>query len=195
MTIKKSLELAISIVSESNNPDKDEITRALQICHDTLHTMQWTKELVFDACDQFILENQRDITVTDFDHALLPRHTTIKRLFHMTAAEFRDKYYPLLTFARSISSPYRRKSEEEVIQMFVDEFHRVKPHSQEDFAARYDRKRSPCWDTVAKYCGIPHRWTSVLQYLNLKPYPKQERKPTQLSVTSNSELLKKCKKS
>lgn len=196
MTIKSALKTAITIISQSDSPDKDEISRALQICYDTIHTMQWTKELVFDACDQFILDNQRNITTHDFDHALLPRHTTIQRLFGMTAAEFRDRYYPPTPPIRDIHSSYKYESKDEVIQMFVDEFNRIKATSQEDFVERYDRHRSPCWQTAAAYCGMPDQWTAMLEHLGLKKYPKSKRvrRPVQIPVTSNSALLEKCKK-
>ncbi len=198
MTIKTALEISITIISQSDRPDKDEISRALQICHDTLHTMQWTKELVFDACDQFILDNQRDITTHDFDYALLPRHTTIRRLFGMTAAEFRDRYYPLSPRVHSIRSPYRNIDERDVVQLFIDEFHRVKPVSQQDFVERYDNSKSPCWQTVACYCDMPQQWSRLLDYLGLRLYPKSKKKnarvPAKLTVTSNSALLEKCKK-
>lgn len=196
MTIKTALEIAAELVRQSNRPDKAEVIEALSLCRDTLHTMKWTKELIFDACDQFVLEHQRNITTRDFDRKGLPRHPTVERIFHMTAAEFRDRYYPLAPTTRTVMSPYGDLSQEEVARRFVKEFHRIRASSAEDFDHRRRKSASPCWLTVARICGLPDRWSALLNHLGLETYPKvkRAREQTKFSVSSNSALIEKVRK-
>lgn len=73
-----------------------------------------------------------------------------------------------------VSYHYNDKKAEEWIQLFREDYLKIKPHS----AAMYNSKRNenlPGWQTIAKYIGVT-RWLALLEYCELtaiKPIRKQ----------------------
>lgn len=94
MTRKQALLLGISILSK--NKKNNEIVEKLQDILDESKNRLWTKKGVFDAIEQFKLDNSGRVPhAREFDSiGFLPTHTSIKNLFHMTVNEFLDEYYP-----------------------------------------------------------------------------------------------------
>ena len=65
----------------------------------------------------------------------------------------------------SNSSPYGGKSKEKWTEDFIAQFAAIKPESAEQYD-RQRRKKSPSWQTIAKYNG-KKRWTELLSLLGL----------------------------
>lgn len=187
MTIKEALNRAECIINTSNEPDRVEICRKLRLCSDTLHLMKWTKETVMDACEQFIIDNGRGITTKDFELVRMPRHPSIKRLFGMTAADFRDKYFPNPNTELFNHSPYRDVTKQEMIKLFTKEYLRVKPVSGPDFFKRYDNMRCPNFQTVCSKCGIPAQWRLLIETLKLPKFEKVYKRPGSVQFKMSSE--------
>jgi hypothetical protein len=174
MTIQQSIHEARQIILESDSPDREEIAELLEICSKNLHTMKWSKEMVFDACQQFILDNNREITVGDFDRAKLPRHTTIQKLFGMTAAEFRDTYFPMDNKKVHDTSKYRAMKTDRMVAAFRREYGRIQPTSSPDFTKRYNNKKCPNWATLCTRLGLPIRWKVLREALELPVYQREK---------------------
>lgn len=168
--------------------EKEEITEALNLCISELPFAKWTREAIFDACNQFVLEHGR-IRLRDFDEGELPSHPTIKNRFGMTAREFRDTFYPLHTNTPQ-TSLYRDFNREDVVKMFTSEFHRIKARSQVD----YNKRRGesvPTWITAARAIGCD-RWSDLLKSEGLSVY-KQRRERETFIVESTSNIERQIK--
>lgn len=96
LTRKQALERAIEILSIDlgKSEDRQEVVDMLKLIANELPLVYWTEEVVFDAFDQFIIENGRAPfakEVTKEKH--LPSSTTIRKLFNMEIGAFIKKYY------------------------------------------------------------------------------------------------------
>ena len=192
MTRKTALLRAISIIQEMTPQpeDGDELIEKLQLCIDELPFSKWSKDAIFDACDQYCEDNNRTYLITaDFQKAELPSHPTVKNRFGMTLAEFRDKYYPLPS-SRSGRSPYSDKPVEAYNKDFV-EFYKNNYGMR---GAEYNNKRPngyPTWNTLAKMNGLKQSWHTLLSAFELKQTVKP--KPTVISASKSGviEYIKK----
>ena len=182
MTRNEALEYAICLVASSDSSTfiKNEVISQLKRCIRTIAKRKWNEENIFAACDRFYAKHGR-ILMTDFDKNGLPPHTSIKQTFQMTAKEFRDKYYP---FPPGVStrSVLATKSAEEWTQLFVDEYKRLQPKSQQDFNKRRNRA-VPSWITIAHMNGCQN-WGRLLVLTGLKRSPDM---PYHITATSHSQ--------
>lgn len=190
MTRKAALIRAISIISQTTMPlqERDELTRALQLCLDELPYAKWTKEAIFDALDQFCIENGRTwFTLAELDRTGLPSHCIIKWRFGMTAKEFRDRYYPMPPQnERPRKAP--PMSPGELQEDFIKRYRELQPKNGSNYNARRPGN-APSWNVVARAFGLTH-WYELLELCGLK------RVPAKLNVSSRShsgvvELIKK----
>lgn len=191
MTRKQAIIRTIEILNSTPilEEEQEELINKLMSCLDELPFTKWTEAAIFDSCDQFILENRRNIRITDFTRAELPNHTVIKNRFKITAKEFRDKYYPLpLNGAgRYLASGEAQQWKE----LFIADFHRVKPTEQS--AYNLNRARGlPTWATLGKMYGL-HCWSALLAHCGLEPYKRaiKQRSSTEYSVTTISKSEQK----
>lgn len=174
MIRKDALREAIQIVENAGieQSKKDEIIAGLELCIQELPFSHWSKAAIFDACDQWVQEHG-ELHLSAFVSAEMPSHPTIKNRFGMTAKEFRDTYYPISNI--TTRSKYYKLNREEWDRLFIEEFHRLKIRSQED----YNRRRNvelPTWATMAGMHGLV-RWSDLLKELGLKVYGRQHQRP------------------
>lgn len=164
MTRSESLYIAISIISDSNHPEKSKIIEGLQKCIHTLSNRKWTEETIMDACNE-VYQAKGFLLASDFKRKNMPSHTDIAQVFHMTAKQFRDTYYPSKTDVPT-NSPFYTHSISEWTSMFLEDYKRIHPKTQ----AEYNKFRSPSlptWNTIAKMNGVTS-WNSLLILLGLK---------------------------
>lgn len=171
MTRKEAIIEAIGIISaqEEDEQKKKEVIAGLRLCLSELPFAHWSKQAIFDTCDQWIKDHGRSIKVRDFDLDGLPPHPVIKNRFGITAKEFRDKYYPMEPAERRVASMYHDLSTEELNEIFVAEFHRVKARGLH----HYDKSRgrgTPCASTLLR--ANDTTWKGLLKKLGLRCYDK-----------------------
>lgn len=172
MTRKQAIFAAIQALSEDE--DNSEATRILQEISDELPLMTWTCDAITDSVEQFIHDNGRVPTATDFKKKGLPPHTEFPRRFGMTLKEWLDTYYPHEREKKKISISA------EDTELFISEYKRLQPTS----AADYNTRRSPAakgWSTIAKSMQL-HKWRDLLHALSLPVYSQSEKTLPQIKV-------------
>lgn len=181
MTRKNALNYAISLIKKEDIDEnvKKELIDALQLCISELPYSKWSKEAIFDACDQYCYEHKRKyLLMTDFKTSELPSHPTIENRFKMSALEFRDKYYPLPT-DNTTRSRYSFQKIEAYKKEFINEFKRINAKSATDFNQRRD-KNIPTTITMQKMCEVSS-WNDLQKLLKIGKY-----EPKYIHVISNS---------
>lgn len=171
MTRKDAIKKAMGYISKSNIDNKKEILKKLELCVLELPYAKWSKEAIFDACNQFTHENNGIIRLADFANYGLPAPSTIENRFKISLRDFRDTYYPIPKPHQSRSSPYWLKSDEEMISDFITEFNKIKPRNGSSYN-KLKNKSLPTWITVGKRVKI-NKWLELLKYCNLKPEKHQ----------------------
>ncbi len=161
MTRKQALTLAMQALSGSERGE--EAITVLRALRDELPMDRWTDAAIRDSVEQFVLDNGRVPTVTDFKKRGLPPHPVIKNKYGVTLRDWLRENYPAVDSSQEES---RAAATEE----FTQEYLRNKPQS----AAEYDRKRkqgSPCWYTVARY-NQTRSWRALLNKLELPVFTR-----------------------
>ena len=158
MTRKQALSAAIETLNAAGQTEAAEILHKLS---GELPFFSWSKEAIFDAVDQFILDHGRAPTTTDFKKRGLPPHTVIKRRFGVTLLEWLDQNYP------TVKTPLD-ELHAQATQDFIREYLRIQPVSAEDYNARRTHP-SRGWYAIAKY-NHTRRWRILLEKLNLPIY-------------------------
>lgn len=173
MTRKNALKEAIKVVENAKmDPEtKVEIIEKLNLCIEELPFAKWSKEAIFDACDQFKEEHGDIVTTAAFGRAGLPSHTTIKHRFGMTAKEFRDKYYPLPPIDKSKYASYPMP---EALKDFRKEFVRCGARTREEYD-HLREKTYPCSATILKIAGTKS-WPELIAMTDTRIPPKQKKK-------------------
>lgn len=178
MTRKKALKQAIRIIkqSDADKEIKAILIEKLQLCIDELPFTRWTQAAIMDACEEY-RDIHGNITLRDFDNRKeLPSHTMIKYRFGMTAAEFRDKYFPL-TYDEKKFTPANRKK---VIKAVKDEIVSKQLFLCKQYDANRDRSL-PCYATLVKRYGIK-TWSEFLASQSIT-VPKKNQLPSSVSFT------------
>ena len=161
MTRKQALALAIRLIRENGtHPEAAEILYTLS---EELPITRWTDEAIQDAVEQFILDHDRNPTVTDFKKRGLPPHTVIQNKYGITLRNWLDRNHPSLL-------PSQEEAKAEATEHFIRDYQRVQPASGEE----YNHKRTPgtpCWYTIAGYNQV-HCWRGLLNKLGLPVYSK-----------------------
>lgn len=172
MTRKQALSAAIETLNAAGQTEAAEILHKLS---GELPFFSWSKEAIFDAVDQFILDHGRAPTTTDFKKRGLPPHTVIKRRFGVTLQEWLDQNYP--TEKTSLDELHAQATQD-----FIREYLRIQPVSAEDYNARRAHP-SRGWFAIAKY-NHTRRWRILLEKLNLPVYNNRDvpESPPQLKV-------------
>ena len=162
MTRKQALEFAIQALNEAGQTEAAEILHKLS---EELPFFSWSEDAIFDAVEQFILDNGRVPTTTDFKKRGLPPHTVIKRRFGVTLQEWLEQNYPTV-------KPPLDELQAKATEDFIKEYLRIRPTSAEDYNARRAHP-SRGWFAIAKY-NHTRRWRILLEKLNLPVYNNRD---------------------
>ncbi|MCL2703166.1 MAG: hypothetical protein FWE91_06120 [Defluviitaleaceae bacterium] len=167
MTRKQALYKAMEVITDANTNAK------IQEILDDMPFTKWSERTIMDTLDQFVLDNGRNPTATDFKVKGMPPHPVIKLRFGINLKEFLSKYYP--TIRHSKSQFYYTKTNDEWKDFFIAEYHNIKPTS----SAGYDKNRphsTPCWYTIATMYGVKG-WYTWLNFCDLSPYINRREPP------------------
>ncbi len=184
MTRTEALNIAISAVKSSDLDDdtKETAVRQLQRCVKSVQNKKWSEEKIFAACDKVVAEKGVLLT-SDFNRSGMPSRTAVKNVFGMTATTFRDLYYPV-TGDVSALSPYRGRDVSEWSDIFIGQYRKIAPRTQDEYNARRD-PATPTWLTIAKMNGCAN-WTQLLLKLGLKNPPIRS---FTVTSTSHSQMM------
>lgn len=159
MTRKQALLKAVSILSRTG--ENKEIIALLTDIYNELPLTHWTDKSIKDTVGQFIEDNGRIPTVTDFKRKGMPPHTVIKQKYNITLAEWLEQNFPH-------KKDTYGELKEKYTRQFIADYNRIKPPSQEYFNKnRTGNTRS--WQTVANYHGVKS-WRDLIKALNLPDY-------------------------
>lgn len=179
MTRKEALQAAKRIIQQTELEDKykEEIISKLELCESELPFAKWSEAAIFDACDQYCKEAGRNyLRMDDFQKRGLPSHSAIKNRFGMTAAEFRNAYYPI-----PHASQRKSKTNQERTEQFIRCYKELNPSSADEYNRRRP-KGAFLWQTIAKIHEV-QTWRQLLQKFDLSYQPKI----TKYTVTCSSQ--------
>ena len=174
MTRKQALQRAITELAKS--PEYAEDIRILQEISDELPLIHWSDSSIRDTVEQFILDNGRVPTASDFKKKGMPPHPVIKQKYKITLGEWLEKHYP-------VRKPTYEELKEKYTQMFIEDYYRIKPKSQEEFN-RGKRPETRGWQTVANYHHTKS-WRNLLKKLDLPLYFDMARDHVPVKITVN----------
>jgi len=176
MTRKQALHKALEVLQESG--EFEAITKIHEIIEE-LPLTGWGERTIFDTIDQFVIDNGRNPTATDFIPKGMPPHPVIKLRFGITLGEFLATYYPQPVIDR-----------EKQKRLFISEYERIMPRGACDF----NKKRAdgvPTWGTFAKMFGFS-RWLEWVEFCELErssPTLRVRERGKELSVTGYVDLI------
>jgi hypothetical protein len=160
MTRKQALYAAIQVLE-----DKEVIEKLNEIIGDMPLT-GWSERTIFDTIDQFIIDNGRAPTATDFKKKGLPPHPVIKLRFGINLKEFLNKYYPRKRLCSS--TPYSHKTKEQWLEHFLIDYEKQKPRSAEEYN-KHREEQTPTWATIARMYNIS-TWLEWIKFCDVKRY-------------------------
>ena len=159
MTRKTALNQAIYILSQSEG--NEEIIEKLHDLLEELPIIHWSDKSIHDRVQQFIEDNGRNPTTTDFKKKGMPPHTVIKQKYGIILTEWLEKFYPTV---RPSPEAIRKEYSEE----FIREYSRIKPRSADEYEAKRS-KGAKSWQTVRFRCG-QKSWRGLIRHLELPVY-------------------------
>ena len=173
MTRKQALQRAIEHLSRF--PEYTEEVRLLEEIRRELPLIHWSDRSIHDTVEQFILDNGRPPTASDFKKAGMPPHTVIQNKYKMPLSQWLNENYPT-------PKPSAEELKEEYTQAFLEDYHRIKPRSQYEFN-QHKRPETRGWQTVAAYHNT-RSWRKLLKKLDLPLYfdLKRDHVPANLKV-------------
>ncbi len=174
MTRKQALQRAITLLSE--NPEYAEEVRILQEIGNELPMIHWSDSSIRDTVDQFIIDNGRVPTASDFRKSGMPPHPVIKQKYKITLGEWLEQNYP-------VRKPTYEDLKEKYTKDFLEDYYRIKPKSQEEFNKK-KRPETRGWQTLATYHNTKS-WRNLLKALNLPLYFDMRRDHVPAKITVN----------
>lgn len=159
MTRKQAIFLAIQALSETGQ--NEEAIKVLHTISDELPLIHWSDAAIHDAVEQFIIDNGRTPTVSDFRQKGMPPHPVFKQKYGITLSEWLAMHYPVV-------KPSPEEQRERLTRAFKEEYLRIRPVSAEEYNAKRTAG-SPCWFTVAIH-NHTKRWRGLLETLELPIY-------------------------
>ncbi len=159
MTRKQAIKLAISRLQSDS--DNQEIIEKLEDILSELPLIHWSDKSIRDTVEQFIVDNGRPPTATDFKRAGMPPHPVIKQKYKITLGEWLEENYPTMR-------PSFEEIKEKYTKDFLIDYEQIKPRSSYEF----NEKRRPStrgWQTIAFYHNVKS-WRALLKALNLQLY-------------------------
>ncbi len=157
-----------------------EATAILKDMSEELPLIHWSDKSIRDAVEQFIIDNGRVPTASDFRKKGMPPHTVIRQKYGITLAEWLFLNYPT---DKASKSEERKKNTYD----FIKEYNRLKPVSQDDF----NKRRSvhiKSWQTIASYHFLTS-WQSLLKELCLERYTKIHDNKLKVQIHIDNNLL------
>lgn len=173
MTRKQALHRAIEYLSQF--PEFAEEVRLLQEISQELPLIHWSDRSIRDTVEQFILDNGRPPTASDFKKAGMPPHTVIQNKYKMPLSQWLNENYPT-------PKPSAEELKAEYTRAFLEDYHRIRPRSQYEFN-QHKRPETRGWQTVAAYHNT-RSWRNLLKKLDLPLYfdMKRDHVPANLKV-------------
>lgn len=173
MTRKQAITKAIAALHQTG--ENAEAIRLLQDLSDELPLIHWSDKSIRDTVEQFILDNGRPPTVSDFKKAGMPPHMVIQNKYKMTLGQWLDQNYPT-------RKPSFDELKAKYTKAFIKDYNRIKPRSQYEFSEK-KRPDTRSWQTVAAYYNT-RSWRKLLSTLNLPLYNTlhRERVPQKITV-------------
>lgn len=159
MTRKQALIQVINLLSSDTN--NAEIVRLFQDIYDELPLIHWSDKSIRDTIDQFIIDNGRVPTATDFKKRGMPPHPVFKQKYGITLAEWLKQNYPS-------PKPSREEQRKEFTQRFIEDYCDIQPRTSEEFNARR-KEGTRSWQSIASYHKVTS-WRKLIQILNLPLY-------------------------
>ena len=173
MTRKQAITKAIAALHQTG--ENAEAIRLLQDLRDELPLIHWSDKSIRDTVEQFMLDNGRPPTVSDFKKAGMPPHMVIQNKYKMTLGQWLDQNYPT-------RKPTFDELKAKYTKAFIKDYNRIKPRSQYEFSEK-KRPDTRSWQTVAAYYNT-RSWRKLLSSLNLPLYNAlhRERIPQKITV-------------
>ena len=174
MTRKQALQRAIHFLS--NYPEYEEDIRILQEISDELPLIHWSDSSIRDTVEQFILDNGRVPTTSDFKKKGMPPHPVIKQKYGVTLGEWLEQNY-------AVRKPTPKERMNTYTKDFVEDYNRIKPRNQKEF----NQNKCPwtkSWQTVAQYYRVKS-WRGLLNTLDLPVYSGKEKEHSSADITVN----------
>ena len=124
MTRKQALNKAIQVLSKEK--EFTEVVGLLRDIYDELPLIHWSDKSIRDTVDQFIVDNGRVPTASDFRRKGMPPHPVIKQKYKITLGEWLEQNYP-------VHKPDRDELKEKYTKEFLEDYERIKSKTQEEF--------------------------------------------------------------
>ena len=168
MTRKQAISTVLGYLDKQPGLPTD-LCKAILILKEMKNGMPgkiWTDEAIREAVERFMEEHGRPPKVKELDTVeYLPPHTVVARQYGMTAGKWLEKNYP--GAKGSLSGRYKGLTPEDLKEMFIAEYKRLAPSSEEDF----DRRRQdgvPSWHYMAKQLEVD-RWNELRELCGVMP--------------------------
>ena len=174
MTRKQAISKAIDVLV--NQGESGETVQLLRDLYEELPLIHWTDKSIRDTVNQFILDNQRVPTVTDFKHKGMPPHPVFKNKYGVSLHEWLEVNYP-------VPKPTREELKQLYTSQFIEDYYKIKPRSQEEFNKKKG-KETKGWQTVASYYG-EKSWRNLIKRLGLPLYFELKRDRVKPSIAVN----------
>ncbi len=182
MTRKQALNQAIRALSALEG--QEETISLLQDIYEEIPLTHWSDKSIRDTVEQFIVDNGRIPTASDFRKKGMPPHPVFSQKYKMTLSEWLQKNYPT-------PQPDKKELKDKYTQEFIDEYLRIRPKSADDF----NKQRNPktkTWNTVANYHNVKS-WCSLIKTLALPAYSNisklKGRMVFEVSVTTDCDFF------
>ena len=180
MTRKQAIHQAIQALSAFEG--NEEAINLLQDISDEMPLIHWSDKSIRDTIEQFIVDNARIPTSSDFRKKGMPPHPVFKNKYGITLAEWLSIYYPQ-------PKPNNEPKVHDMNEKFIHTYGELLPSSAKD----YDRRRpkdEACWATVAHHNGC-FSWRALLSKLSLPISSKHDlhRKNSEIKVTILHDLF------
>ena len=182
MTRKQAIYQAIQALSVQGG--QDEAISLLKDIYDELPLVHWSDKSIRDTVEQFIIDNGKVPTASDFRKKAMPSHPVIKQKYKITLGEWLQINYP--TPKPDKQAIYKKRT-----QNFIDDYIRIKPVTSDDF----NKRRSPnvkTWNSIANYNEVKS-WNELLDILSLPSYSKKRktkhRGAFEVSITTDRDFF------
>ncbi len=179
MTRKTAINQAIYILSQSKG--NEEIIEKLQDISEELPLIHWSDKSIRDRVEQFIEDEGRTPTVSDFRKKGMPPHPVFKQKYNMNLAEWLQQNYPTTRpTAEEITNNY--------IQEFISEYQRIKPRSADEYETKRN-KGVKSWQTVRSRCEQTS-WRGLIKHLSLPFYfdMQKDHVPMKFNITVTTDM-------
>lgn len=168
MTRKQAISILLGYLEQQPDLSQD-LCKAILVLKEMQNGIPgkiWMDKEIRAAVERFITEKGRPPKVKELDTVeYLPRHTVVARQYGMTAGKWLEKNYP--GPKDSLPGQYKGLTPADLKEMFIAEYKRIEPKSEEDFDRRR-QKGVPCWHYIAKHLGVS-RWNELRELCGVMP--------------------------